>query len=164
MAENKILKKTILFLLPASFCILLGLISIISFALPKTNLKRAKASLLKQNPPIEAFAFLANNLLENSRFEEAERIIKLAEDLDENNFLKDVKTKKQNLDPREIKKQIEYWEEIANKKKNYRDAYLKLAVLYFNLGDKKNSLENLKTAIEIDPNYDFGKKLLEELN
>ncbi|MBU1127197.1 MAG: hypothetical protein ABIH88_02775 [Patescibacteria group bacterium] len=188
MAKNKILSKTIknikkkkkgflkiffkkrsikpsfFFLLPASFCILIGLTGIISFMLPKSNLERAKESLLRKNPAIETFVYLANNLLENSRFEEAEKIIKLAEGFDEDNLLKNIKEKQQNLDPKEIKKQIEYWEKVVKKKKDYRDAYLKLAILYFNLGDKKNSLENLKTAIEIDPNYDLGKKLLEELN
>src|SRR5258708_37707801 len=45
-----------------------------------------------------------------------------------------------------------YWEKIANENPTYRDAYLKLARIEAELGNKSKANEYIDKAREIDPN------------
>lgn len=59
----------------------------------------------------------------------------------------------------EISRKIQYWESIATKYQGYRDAYFQLAVLEYKLRDFEKSMSYLKKVLEIDPNFQEGRKL-----
>ncbi|PIP61118.1 hypothetical protein COW99_05855 [Candidatus Roizmanbacteria bacterium CG22_combo_CG10-13_8_21_14_all_38_20] len=46
-----------------------------------------------------------------------------------------------------------FWEDQLIKTSSYRDAHLKLAQIYAQLGEKTKAKEHLKLARDIDPNY-----------
>ena len=59
---------------------------------------------------------------------------------------------------------VRYWETVVWKYKDYRDAYFKLAVLEYELKDFGKSRDYLRKVLEIDPNFEVGRrfeKLLE---
>lgn len=63
----------------------------------------------------------------------------------------------------DILSQREYWEDVVKRHEGYRDAYFKLAVLSYQLGEKEKARTYLQTTLEIDPNFkegrEFGKKV-----
>jgi len=65
-----------------------------------------------------------------------------------------------------INSEIQFWQEATYKYKGYRDAYFKLALLEYELGDIEKTGFYLKKTFELDPNFkpanDFKEKL--ELN
>ena len=54
-----------------------------------------------------------------------------------------------------ILSQIQIWQEIVNKYKDYRDGYLTLAILEYRIGESDKARLYLKQTLSIDPN--FGK-------
>lgn len=54
---------------------------------------------------------------------------------------------------------LNYWNREVIEKPNYRDGYFSLSLIYYQLGDYKNSIENLNKAMNIDPNFSKGKQL-----
>jgi hypothetical protein len=63
-------------------------------------------------------------------------------------------TKKQ-----EIQKQINFWQSVADKYQGYKDAYLQIAVLEYNLGDLGKARQANNKALLLDPNFEDAKKL-----
>ena len=63
----------------------------------------------------------------------------------------------------EVIKDLNFWNREVIEKPNYRDGYFSLSLIYYQLGDYKNSIDNLDKAMNIDPNFEEGKKLLEIL-
>lgn len=55
--------------------------------------------------------------------------------------------------------EISHWEKIATNYKDYRDAYFKLAVLEYQLGESEKSKNYLDKALELDPNFEKGREL-----
>ena len=108
---------------------------------------------------------MAETLLANNQFEEAEKVLLLAESQvkqtngqilgkQTNLKLEELWQKKFYSDPNDIEKLIMAWEKIIEEKPGYRDGYLQLAYLYYQL------YENEKTkAIELDPNYQPARAL-----
>lgn len=70
---------------------------------------------------------------------------------------------KLDREKKELISKIDYWKGIVNKYENYRDGYFKLAVLEYKIGDIVSSREYLKKTLELDPNFDEGKKLEKRL-
>jgi len=62
----------------------------------------------------------------------------------------------------QLSTQLTYWENVAEDYSGYRDAYFSIAVLSFQLGDKKKARESLIEALALDPQFkegrEFGKK------
>lgn len=56
--------------------------------------------------------------------------------------------------PQEVAVEIERWEKVNQDSPGYRDAYLKLAQLYFSLYQNEKAQENLDKALELDPNFE----------
>jgi tetratricopeptide (TPR) repeat protein len=54
---------------------------------------------------------------------------------------------------------LNFWNKEVIEKPNYRDGYFSLSLIYYQLGDNKNSWENLSKAMDIDPNFENGKEL-----
>jgi tetratricopeptide (TPR) repeat protein len=61
--------------------------------------------------------------------------------------------------PANIKKEIAFWEEQVKSKPDYRDAYIKLSSLYYQLQEFDKAKENLEKARQIDPNYPEVRQL-----
>lgn len=56
---------------------------------------------------------------------------------------------------------INHWENIMAEKKDFRDGYLKLALLYYLIYDNQKAQENIQKALQLDPNYEITKRLEE---
>lgn len=64
-----------------------------------------------------------------------------------------------------IQEEILYWEEVTTKHPDFRDAYFKLALLEYRLGNTQKATEYVQKTLRIDPNYksaqDFSKRVAE---
>lgn len=58
-----------------------------------------------------------------------------------------------------IQSEVQRWEGIKNEHKDYRDAYFKLAILYYQLKDFENARKNLQKVFVLDPNFEKGREL-----
>ena len=56
-------------------------------------------------------------------------------------------------------KEVSFWENEVRVRPNYRDGYMKLAVLNFQLKNFTESRENLNKALSLDPNFEKGIEL-----
>jgi tetratricopeptide (TPR) repeat protein len=63
-----------------------------------------------------------------------------------------------------IEVEIRKWEETLEKYPGYRDVYLRLAVLNWQINNQKKAKEHLQKAKELDPNFEITKKLEEKLD
>ncbi|MCL5438843.1 MAG: hypothetical protein M1268_02540 [Patescibacteria group bacterium] len=57
-----------------------------------------------------------------------------------------------------VKKEIVFWQGIAEKYKDYRDAYFKISLLEYELGNKQRSSYYLQKTLALDPNFEAGRK------
>lgn len=141
-----------------------------SFFLPKNSFQQAKQSLLRNPNDFQAQITLAENFLANNQFEEAEKILLLAESqiyqstnqvLGEqtNPQLEELWQRKYYSDPKDVKKLIAAWEKIIEEKPGYRDGYLQLTYLHYKIYENKKAKEYLEKAIELDPNYEPTRDL-----
>lgn len=62
-----------------------------------------------------------------------------------------------------IKKEILYWESIVAQTPTYRDGYLKLATLHWQLRDDEGARVYLEKAEQVDPNSEKVKEVKAEL-
>ena len=60
--------------------------------------------------------------------------------------------------------QINYWQKVVDKYKDYRDGYFQLAILEYRLGQKEKSRMYLKEVFRLDPNFEKGRELEKILN
>ncbi len=58
-----------------------------------------------------------------------------------------------------VLREVSFWENEIRVRPNYRDGYMKLALLNFQLKDFNESRENLNKALVLDPNFEKGKEL-----
>lgn len=61
--------------------------------------------------------------------------------------------------PNKILGEIRKWGKITQEFPGYRDAYLKLASLYYQIYQNEKAQENLKKALELDPNFTPAREL-----
>lgn len=73
---------------------------------------------------------------------------------------------KQRIEKERIKivKEIDYWEKMIEKYKDFRDAYFQLSVLNYQLGELKKAKSFLQKTLELDPNFKEGRKLEQIVN
>ena len=72
-----------------------------------------------------------------------------------------------NLEEKELRQklydsktqEIKFWEENLSKYPEYRDAYFRLAILRYEVGDFGESESYLKKVFLLDPSFEEGKKL-----
>jgi len=147
---------------------------------PSDAIQSLKMRLLNNPDDFSRHLELAEKLLANNQFEEAEKALLLAQEKlnfqspisnskdvlgqKTNSKLEELWQKKHNADPKDIQKLISYWEKIIEQKPNYRDAYLQLAILNYKIYENKKALEFLKEALEIDPNFPAAKDLEKLIN
>ena len=63
-----------------------------------------------------------------------------------------------------ILNEISFWQNIAQDRPNYRDAYYNLALLSYELRDFENARLNLEKVLSLDPNFEKGRELEQILN
>lgn len=68
--------------------------------------------------------------------------------------------KKQKAEAERVKifSEIKFWENTVQKYKGYRDAYFKLALLEYKIGNLEKSNYYLQKTLEIDPNFEPALK------
>lgn len=71
--------------------------------------------------------------------------------------------KNKTLEKQKIQQDIVFWEEQIKKYPGFRDGYMQLALLYYQLGNKMEAKRNLEHAFVIDPNFEKGRELEVEL-
>ena len=143
-----------------------------SFLYPQNEIQILKIRLLRNNNDLKTHLALAEQLLANNQFEEAEEALQLAQNLQvknspnskvlgetTNSQIQALWQEKHYADPQDIKKLITLWEKIVAEKSNYRDGYLQLALLNYKIYENQKALESLKKALEIDPNFAEARKL-----
>lgn len=54
---------------------------------------------------------------------------------------------------RQLKQEIESWQKIASASPTYRDAYIQLAIGYWQLAATNEARQNLQRVLELDPNW-----------
>lgn len=67
-------------------------------------------------------------------------------------------------EPKMIRQEISFWEEVIQKKADYRDAYFRLAVLNYQIGQKEEAKRYLERTLELDPDFEPAQKLQKSLN
>jgi tetratricopeptide (TPR) repeat protein len=147
-----------------------ALLVIGSLFFPDSRFQQMKNRLQRNPHDFQAQIEMAEIFLDNHQFEEAERMLLLAQNqkissnqqvLGEQTELKleELWQKKIAADPQEIKELINGWETIVEAKPDYRDAYLQLAHLHYLLFQEEETLKNLQKATDLDPNYPLLEKM-----
>lgn len=150
---------------PAGVALLIILIGY-SLFLPKNQFQQAKEHLVQNPNDFQAHLILAQEFLKNNQFKQAEKELLaiqasstqvLGED---NNFnLERLWQKKHYSDPKDIRQLIAGWEKVVVEKPDYRDAYLQLAWLHYQIFENEKAKNYLQKALILDPNYESAHAL-----
>ena len=62
-------------------------------------------------------------------------------------------------EPQKIREEISFWEKVVAQKPDFRDAYLQLALLNYQIYNLDKAKEYLQEAKKIDPNFKATKEL-----
>lgn len=106
---------------------------------------------------------LAEVYLNNNQLEKAHRQLLLAQkQMAKSNLTEQILQLVLKIHkPEKIRREIDYWQEIVKEKPDYRDAYLKLAVLNWQVYENEKARLFLQKALDLDPNYELGRKVEE---
>lgn len=69
-----------------------------------------------------------------------------------------------NFQREKIQSEIKLWQDVADKFKNYKEAYYQLAVLEYELGEIEKAKFYISKSLYLDPNFDKAKELKKILN
>ena len=143
-----------------------------SFLYPKNELQILKWRLLQNPNDFQAHLALAEKLLDNNQFQEAEQTLLVAQQIKilgdkdtkilgekTNSKISELWQREYYSNPEDIQRLIEAWEKIVQEKPNYRDGYLQLAILHYKIYENEKAKEYLNKALEIDPNYQLTREL-----
>lgn len=72
--------------------------------------------------------------------------------------------KKSETEKKEIISNIEYWQGIVDKYKDFRDAYFQLTILEYRLRNFDKAKSYINKVLSIDPNFEKGRELERILN
>lgn len=159
---------------PAGVALLISLI-VYSFFLPKNVFQQAKEQLVRNPNNFEARLILAEEFLKNNQFDQVKKELLAAEQIKAFNQtetqnhqvlgkksylnLEKLWQKKYYLDPKDLQKLILAWKKIAAEKPDYRDAFLHLAWLHYQIYEDEKAKDYLQKTIELDPNFEPTLKL-----
>lgn len=155
-------------------CLFIGVLITNFLFWPKMPLQIA---LSQNSRDLETNLKMADFLLSQNKFIEAEKALKISQQLEVegkflgkneiNEQLAALWQRKHLTDPKDISLMIGQWEKIVKQKPNYRDGYVQLSLLYLSLRQKSEALENIQKAYLLDPNSPWVielKKEIEALN
>ncbi len=139
--------------LPLLFLVLL----LTSLFYPKTVFEKTKDLVMDNFSDKTAHEVLGNYLLSTNQLSAAETEHRLANSskLNQIIFLKS--------QPAAIQGEIITWQKIVDQLPNYRDGYLKIALLNYQLNRLFDAKKILTKSLEIDPNNETAMKLLDVL-
>ena len=148
--------------------------TLVSSFLPKDEFQLLKQRLIRNPNDFEANLLMAEKFLENNQFEEAEKELLIAENIQQTtdnkekvlgltSKLGELWQQKRYSDPKDIRRLISAWEKIVEEKPNYRDGYLQLAILHYKLYENEKAKEYLQKTLDLDPNYEPARELEEIL-
>lgn len=105
---------------------------------------------------------LAEEFLANNQLEMAEKEFLQVQELEPENLY--VREQINSIDNQmkkisQLEKEISNWESLLEKRLNYRDAYLELVMLHFQLKRVETARDYLEKARELDPNFPLTKEL-----
>jgi tetratricopeptide (TPR) repeat protein len=63
----------------------------------------------------------------------------------------------------ETEKELVFWKESLKQYPNSRDIYFRIATLEYSLGNTYGAEENLKKALQIDPNFKKGREMEKQI-
>lgn len=63
----------------------------------------------------------------------------------------------------ELQSEKQYWTDVSLRYPAYRDAYIQLAVVMYQLGEKKESMEYAEKSLTLDPNNSSTQILIEQI-
>jgi len=143
-----------------------------SFLYPKNELQILKWRLLQNPNDFQTHLALAEKLLDNNQFQEAEQTLLVAQQIKilgdkdtkilgekTNSKINELWQREYYSNPKDIKRLISAWEKIVQEKPNYRDGYLQLAILNYKIYENEKAKEYLNKALEIDPNFEPALEL-----
>ena len=143
-----------------------------SFLYPQNEIQILKIRLLNNPYDLKNHLALAEKLLANNQFEQAEQALLLTQNLQISNStnqkvlgettssqLQELWQKKHYADPKDIQRLIDAWEKIVEEKPNYRDGYLQLAILNYKIYKIEEAKGYLNKALAIDPNFEPAREL-----
>lgn len=149
------LAKELLVLLPISLLIiLLG-----NLLQPQSQFDIVKGNVLNNPNDPEAHAFLAQQFLVTNQFAQAQTEAQLTNNEELLQKIQDI-----NRQPEEVRDETTRLQEIMNQLPNYRDGYLRLAILNWKLYRPFVAQKYLQKALEIDPNNEMARKISETIN
>lgn len=70
----------------------------------------------------------------------------------------------QSQERQRVANEISWWEGVAMQYQGYRDVYLQIATLQYQLGDRRGADESLGKVLELDPNSQDALVLREKLS
>ncbi|MFC1727187.1 tetratricopeptide repeat protein [Patescibacteria group bacterium] len=170
-------RKILWFSLPTLGPALIIFFLCLSLAFPKDRFQLAKERLSNNPQDIEAHLILAEEFLNNNQYQEAEAELMMVQKFknSENQGsqvlgektslrLERLWQRKNESDPDNLRWLLSQWEQVVAQKPDYRDGYLYLALLNYQLNQIDQANEYLKIALELDPNYEPTKKMMELLS
>lgn len=145
------LVKELLVILPIGllFVLLANLLA------PKSQFDIAKQNVLTATDP-GSHAFLVQQFFVTNQFAQAETEARLTHNPDLLQQVQEIKKQ-----PEEVKKEVVSLQKIVDQFPNYRDAYIKLAILNWKLYRPFDTQKYLEKALEVDPNSEVASKMLE---
>lgn len=134
------LLKELRFILPIFFIVLMifSLFSKNSFDIAKDN---------------EDHLYIGQELLKTNQIAQAEKEFILADA--DTTPIKNIKA-----EPGKIKEEIVFWQKVVEEFPNYRDGYLKLAILNYKINRLFDAQKFLNKSLKIDPNSEDAKKIV----
>lgn len=155
--------------------ILITGVTLVSFFLPKDEWQLLKDKLIAQPNDFQSHILLAEKLLDDRRFEEAEKELLLASKIKQSqqtsssnqkvlgeqtqSKLEKLWQKKHYNDPVDIQKLIAAWEKIVAEKPNYADGWFELAYLNYKIYQNDKAKKYLQKALVLNPNHEPARKL-----
>lgn len=116
----------------------------------------AKRNVLERPADPKPHIFLAQQFFVTNQFREAEIEAKSANNQDLLQQIREIKNQ-----PEEVREKIFNLQKIVDQLPNYRDAYIELAILHWELYRPFDAQKHLEKALEIDPNNEVANKILE---
>lgn len=135
------------------------------------SLMQAKVAVMLSPNDLSSHLILAREYLKRGGMEEVERELLLAQELAGRNkeatnysvlgtSLSPLEiSAKLRSEPQRIRDEIAFWEKIIAEKPDYRDAYLQLSILNYQIYENEKAKIYLKKVLYLDPNFESAKKL-----
>ena len=138
-----------------------------------TKIRQAKLAVMLSPNDISNHLLLVQEYLGQGNMDSVERELTLADSLNTKHLklntnkvlgetLSPLKILEEiKAEPQKIKNEISFWEKVVASKPDYRDAYLQLSILHYQIYETQKAKAYLEKAREIDPNFESTKNLEE---